>query len=154
MPSSLEQTPTVLTRIADAIVDALNDGEFCQEFTAERKTDLVKSMDEVKGLCVFIYGLRTARKQDTRSTQRRDHQIGIAVLRRPGKSETLDDLADGMQLLAEQIADHIDDNPIELCGVNLRSDDIVIDSPYSGEVLRNQRICICPITVPFIEFVK
>jgi hypothetical protein len=101
----------LITDIADAVVDNLNDHDFSQDFTAERRylaTLDLKDMGDDLFVTVVMRSLETTAATRAGATEKK-YKIDIAVRKKLTKieeDEEVDDLVD----LVEEIIDYL--NPI------------------------------------------
>ena len=93
-----------ITDIAEAVKDALNEGEFSQEFNAERHYQPLFELEEMKDLHVTVVPSSVTTNSLGRSHNQYDYRIDVAVQKKFDK-DSADEL-DPLMSLVEEIADH------------------------------------------------
>lgn len=140
--------------LANAVLDALNDGEFSQVFEASRVYTLHTSLVDLKahGLAVHVVALKTERERISRGTVKRTHTIGLAIAQ---KLTDTDDLAtvDVMPLLANEFVDFFE--LPELKTLELENGDQATfiessqDAPCVPDWLQHQRTFLCLVSLTY-----
>ena len=93
-----------ITDIAEAVKDALNDGEFSQEFNAERHYQPLFELEEMKDLHVSVVPGSVTINALGRSHNQYDYRIDVAVQRRFEQGDAAELVP--LMTLVEEIADH------------------------------------------------
>jgi hypothetical protein len=153
MPSKLEITPAVITQVADAVVDALAGGEFSEDLAETREVQRfdtqTEALDQVPPgkvrLAVLPAGVR--RQQLTRGSKQLECDISVAIIRQIDPNEEDQFVGDRMQKLAEELAEYLEDTPLQT-GLNVKQQDTTIKLLYSQRALEKQLYFI-PITFSY-----
>jgi hypothetical protein len=93
----------VITDIAEAVKNELNDGEFSQKFKAVRTYQPVYELPEMKTLHVTVVPKAIEMEGAARSLVQHDYQIDVAVQKKFDTGETVE--LDPLMTLVEEIID-------------------------------------------------
>jgi hypothetical protein len=126
---------SVLIDIADALVTALNDHDFTEDFTAVRKYLPEYEVSDLSGLTVTVVPKAMASVEATRSLTSFDVSIDVAVQQKIDISDNDD--ADGLEDLSDEIRTFIRDTGSVGDGQLISVEHV---APYSPEHMRQHGV--------------
>lgn len=137
---------SVLIAIADAVVEALNDGSFGQELSAERHYQPVFDLPEMADLHVSVVPKGVEVLASSRNQNQHDYAIDVGVQQKVAS----DAEADALMTLAEKIADHFRLGRVQVDGVgSVPVLKVATEPVFAPEHLTEKRLFTSIITLIF-----